>query len=58
MSLPIKETPVLRGKDAINFLKRMEEVDKGMHPVSKEEFNRAKKTYDRCMAAWGEDPLL
>jgi hypothetical protein len=54
MSLPIKETPVLRGKDAINFLKRMDEVDRGMHPISKKEYDRAKKVYDKCTAAWGK----
>jgi hypothetical protein len=55
MSLPIKETPVLKGKDAVNFLRKMDEVDKGLHPIFKEEYDRAKKVYDKCIAAWGKD---
>lgn len=42
MALPIKETPILTGKDAKVFKKRM------MSPgsISKEEYERAKKVYN------------
>ena len=44
MSLPIKETPILRGEDARRF---REQVEKNKSkPVSREEYGRAKKTYD------------
>lgn len=52
MSLPIKETPVLTGKDAARFRKRMEHVDK--HGPTKRDiadYKRAKKTYEACKAA-------
>jgi hypothetical protein len=44
MALPIKETPVLTGKDAIRFIKRMHEADS--KPVPRKEFDRMKKTYN------------
>lgn len=53
MALPIKETPVLRGKDAREFIKRMDEVDTGKHKVCQEDYLRAKKTYDECVKSWG-----
>jgi hypothetical protein len=40
MARPIKETPVLRGKDAERFFDRMENVK----PVSAEEIERIKKS--------------
>jgi hypothetical protein len=40
MARPIKETPVLRGKDAERFFDRMENVK----PVSAEEIARIKKS--------------
>lgn len=42
MALPIKETPILTGKDADEFRKRMENPGS----VSKEEYERAKEVYD------------
>jgi hypothetical protein len=42
MALPIKETPVLTGKDADEFRKRMENPGS----VSKEKYERAKEVYD------------
>ena len=42
MALPIKETPVLTGKDADEFRKRRENPGS----VSKEEYERAKKVHD------------
>ena len=42
MALPIKETPVLTGKDADEFRKRMENPGS----VSKEDYERAKKVHD------------
>ena len=52
MALPIKETPVLYGKDALRFLILKEKTDKGLHAVSKEEYDRARKVYDECITAW------
>jgi hypothetical protein len=40
MARPIKETPVLRGKDAERFYQKMENVEK----VSAEELARIKKS--------------
>lgn len=46
MARPIKETPVLRGKDAENFAKRMANPA----PVSKAEKEAAKKAYEAFKA--------
>ena len=43
MALPIKETPVLLGKDAKEFVKRMQDASE--EAVSKEEYTRAEKIY-------------
>lgn len=45
MAKPIKETPVLKGKDAVNFIKSMKEAEKVKVKESvkkriKENFNR------------------
>ena len=45
MANPIKETPVLRGKDAVNFYKRMEEASKVLLPKS--EVIRMQKNYEK-----------
>lgn len=42
MALPIKETPILRGKEAEEFRKRIENPGS----ISKEEYERAKKVYE------------
>ena len=42
MAREIKETPVLTGKDAVRFKKRMNET----RVVSKEEIERVKKNYE------------
>ncbi|ASO08305.1 hypothetical protein [Arenibacter algicola] len=42
MAKPIKETPFLRGKDAIDFVRNNEEVKK----ASQEEREKIKKGYD------------
>jgi hypothetical protein len=44
MSLPIKNTPILRGKDAEKFIYDIEKNRN--NSVSKEEYNQAKKIYD------------
>jgi len=41
MARPIKETPVLTGKDAVLFEKRL----KSIRPVSEKERNRLKESY-------------
>ena len=46
MARPIKETPVLRGRDAENFAKRMANAA----PVSKEEKEAARKAYEAFRA--------
>lgn len=46
MARPIKETPVLRGKDAENFARKMANPA----PVSKEEKEAARKAYEAFRA--------
>ena len=46
MARPIKETPILKGKDAERFLRLMD----GMKPASKEELERVKKNYEYMMS--------
>ena len=43
MALPIKETPVLTGKDAKEFIKRMKDASE--EAVSDEEYKRAEEIY-------------
>jgi hypothetical protein len=42
MARPIADTPVLRGKDAVRFMERMENVK----PISKEERAKMKADYE------------
>ena len=59
MSLPIRETPVLTGKDAIRFRKRMEYVDKhGPSKKDKADYKRAKKVFETCIAAGHDKDFL
>ena len=44
MALPIKKTPVLTGRDAVRFIKRMHGSES--KPAPRKEFNQAKKLYD------------
>jgi len=44
MALPIKETPVLKGRDAVRFIKRMHIAES--KPAPRKEFLQAKKLYD------------
>lgn len=46
MARPIKETPILFGKDA----KRFTEAMKNVKPASEEEKKRVKSAYDRLKA--------
>lgn len=48
MAKPIKETPILRGKDASKFLKAIEENK--TKKVSAEELARINKNYERLKA--------
>ena len=53
MSRPIKETPILRGKDAVRFNLAVEANLKRDHSAS---FERAKATYERLkMRGWSLD---
>ncbi|KJR43236.1 hypothetical protein MCHI_000851 [Candidatus Magnetoovum chiemensis] len=45
MAMPIKETPVLKGKEAKRFFKRASEVEEGKHKESPE---RLKKINEIC----------
>jgi hypothetical protein len=45
MALPIKETPVLKGRDADRFIKRMCRAE--THPAPKKEYDRAKRIYEQ-----------
>jgi hypothetical protein len=47
MSLPIKETPVLTGKDAARFIKRMHNETKPITKKEQEDYKRAKKIYEK-----------
>ncbi|MBF0555713.1 MAG: hypothetical protein HQK96_14380, partial [Nitrospirae bacterium] len=40
MALPIKDTPILKGKDAERFWKRAAESEAGLHKISDEERER------------------
>ena len=55
MALPIKETPILTGKAAREFLRRAKKAE--TEAVPREEYLRAKKVYDDCVKAWGKDWL-
>lgn len=50
MATPIKETPILYGKDSDSFLKRAKEVEQGKHKVPREEYDRGMKLYRAVMA--------
>lgn len=45
MALPIKDTPVLKGRDAKRFQERF--LEKDPKPISQEEFNKMKKDYEK-----------
>jgi hypothetical protein len=47
MSLSIKDTPILRGKDARRFIENMNKAKD--NPVSKEEYERARKIYEELI---------
>jgi hypothetical protein len=44
MSLPIRETPILYGEDAQRFIENTKNARK--HPISRQDFERAKKIYN------------
>ncbi len=46
MARPIKETPILKGKDAERFVKRMNET----RAVSDTEIRRVKKNYEYILS--------
>ena len=46
MARPIKETPILTGKDAERFIKRMNET----RTVSEKEIKRVKKNYEYILS--------
>lgn len=48
MAKPIKETPVLKGKDAVNFIKSMKETEKVK--VKKSVKKRIKKNFNSLNA--------
>lgn len=45
MALPIKETPVLKGKDAQRFSENMRTAES--RPVPREDYERAKNVYQK-----------
>jgi len=47
MALPIKDTPILRGKDAERFRDRLKDSKK--RRVSSEDYRRAINTYRRAL---------
>jgi hypothetical protein len=44
MALPIRDTPILHGKDACIFAENARTAH--LRPVSRENYNRAKKIYE------------
>lgn len=50
MARPIKETPILYGKESDKFLKTIKQNEKdASRKVSTEEYNYSKKLYDEVM---------
>ena len=47
MASPIKETPTLKGKEAIAFVKAMKEAEKRKVPA--EDFQRGKAIYEKII---------
>jgi hypothetical protein len=47
MATPIKETPILEGKDAVEFEKSMREAEERKVPA--EDFERGKEIYERVV---------
>ena len=45
MATPIKDTPILRGKDAVNFEKAMKEAE--TQKISSEEYHRIIELYNK-----------
>lgn len=58
MALPIKETPVLTGRDALKFVQAMQRLEtEGPTEKDRSDFLRAKNVYDKMKAkGWGELP--
>ena len=52
MATPIKDTPILLGKDAERFKKKMKEAEK--KKTSKEEIEREKANYEKYNAMFVE----
>lgn len=53
MALPIRETPILRGKDAERFMRDITRNENRKIPLK--DYLRAQKTYKACIKAWGTD---
>jgi len=49
MASPIKETPVLTGKDAVRFEKQIKENETGKNKVPASEYNRAQETFKKVI---------
>lgn len=59
MALPIRHTPVLKGKAAKIFQEEMDAVDRMEKAVPKEDYLRAEKIYEECTKKWGKNnPLI
>ena len=58
MSLPIRETPALNDEEWAAFVQRAKEVEAGLHPIPREDYERAKELYDRCIAKWGKENVF
>ncbi len=52
MAIPIKETPILYGKDSDRFLKEVEQNE--LKTVSVEEYNETKNAYDSILKSFGK----
>ncbi|MBF0467237.1 MAG: hypothetical protein HQK94_19390 [Nitrospirae bacterium] len=49
MATPIKDTPLLSGKDAVKFFKRAKEAEQGLHKVSDEDYQKSYDIYQKVM---------
>lgn len=47
MAMPIRETPILKGKDAKHFHEHMKEAES--EAIPKEHYDRARKVYDQMI---------
>ncbi len=55
MARPIKETPILSGKDAEIFTKKIKENEIKSKKASKKEYDRIMTNFFKVKALWGKN---